>query len=100
MNIPAILGVFKVIRDPALILPHATVPTFNHLPVPLSDAFKSSQTNDKPIDIRAVVLDKDNCFAVPKTDVVYPEYSVRNLICTSTATGRLTSPNRTSSKVS
>jgi len=93
INIPAILSLFRVVRDPTLCLPHATVPTFADLPIPLSRAFKprhaQSQHNtpasEKPrtqeqepdIDIRAVVLDKDNCFAIPHTDTIFPAYSVR-----------------------
>lgn len=76
MNVPAILGVFKVLRSPRILLPHCTVQTFDQLPVPLSNAFGNYQHGDKRVDIRAIVLDKDNCFAVPKTDVVAPEYSV------------------------
>ena len=71
MNLSATLNAFRLIRNPALCLPHATIPTFNDLPVPLSNAFGSV----KP-DIRAVVLDKDNCFAVPKENIVYKPYTV------------------------
>jgi len=102
MNIPAILSLFRVARDPSLCLPHATVSTFADLPIPLSRAFgrssagtsrtrfidrekdSNSSTNesDEDVDIRAVVLDKDNCFAVPHTDEVFPAYSVCRLcIC-------------------
>ncbi|KAL8803653.1 MAG: hypothetical protein Q9182_003068 [Xanthomendoza sp. 2 TL-2023] len=70
MNISATLNFFRLIKSPSLCLPHATIPTFNHLPLPLSNAFG----NLKP-DIRAVVLDKDNCFAVPKENVVYKPYT-------------------------
>ncbi|KAL8812203.1 MAG: hypothetical protein Q9200_001208 [Gallowayella weberi] len=70
MNISATLNFFRLIKNPSLCLPHATIPTFNHLPVPLSNAFG----NLKP-DIRAVVLDKDNCFALPKENVVYKPYT-------------------------
>lgn len=84
MNIPAILSLFRVARDPTLCLPHATVSTFADLPIPLSRAFPRRRTeagstyNEKHdfVDIRAVVLDKDNCFAIPHTDEVYPAYSV------------------------
>ncbi|KAL8717486.1 MAG: hypothetical protein Q9181_008321, partial [Wetmoreana brouardii] len=70
MNVSATLNFFKLIRNPPLCLPHATISTFNDLPIPLSSAFGTL----KP-DIRAVVLDKDNCFAVPKENVVYELYT-------------------------
>ncbi|KAF2490122.1 HAD-superfamily phosphatase [Lophium mytilinum] len=74
MNISGTLNVFRLIRDPALCLPHHTVSTFNHLPVPLSRAF-AGKNGESKVDIRAVVLDKDNCFAVPHTDEVYKPYN-------------------------
>ncbi|KAL8998279.1 MAG: hypothetical protein Q9169_002593 [Polycauliona sp. 2 TL-2023] len=70
MNVSATLNAFRLLRNPSLCLPHATISTFNDLPVPLSKAFGSVE-----VDIRAVVLDKDNCFAVPKENVVYKPYT-------------------------
>jgi len=96
INIPAILSLFRVVRDPTLCLPHATVLTFGDLPIPLSRAFRrpshtaaqhdtsatkektQSQEQEQEPDIRAIVLDKDNCFAVPHTDTIFPAYSVRS----------------------
>ena len=75
MNISGTLNVFRLIRDPTLCLPHHTVSTFNHLPVPLSKAF-ATRDGEKGVDIRAVVLDKDNCFAVPHKNEVYTPYNV------------------------
>lgn len=74
MNLSGTLNVFRLLRDPALCLPHHTVSTFNHLPIPLSRAF--TRPDGKAVDIRAVVLDKDNCFAVPHANEVHPEYKV------------------------
>ncbi|KAL8741127.1 MAG: hypothetical protein Q9190_006235 [Brigantiaea leucoxantha] len=69
MNVSASLNFFKLIRNPALCLPHATIPTFNDLPVPLSALFGAANP-----DIRAVILDKDNCFARSKENVIYEPY--------------------------
>ncbi|KAI9750285.1 MAG: hypothetical protein M1815_001892 [Lichina confinis] len=87
MNVSATLSIFRLIRDPALCLPHHTVPTFQHLPVPLSQAFSKKEASSpnaaaaaasaaatKAVDIRAVVLDKDNCFAAPGENHVHPPY--------------------------
>ena len=76
MNISATFSVFKLFRDPALCLPHCTISTFNQLPIPLSKAFVKRH-GEKDVDIRAVVLDKDNCFARPKENVVYSPYKVQ-----------------------
>ncbi|KAH0371270.1 HAD-superfamily phosphatase, partial [Aureobasidium melanogenum] len=72
MNVSGTLSFFRLFRDPSLCLPHHTVSTFNHLPIPLSRAF-----GERKVDIRAVVLDKDNCFAVPKENEVYEPYTER-----------------------
>jgi phosphatidylglycerophosphatase GEP4 len=69
-NLSATLNILRTIKNPALLYPHATISTFDHLPIPLSKAFPDSP------DIRAVILDKDNCFAAPRELNVYPAYNV------------------------
>ncbi|CAD0099937.1 unnamed protein product [Aureobasidium mustum] len=76
MNVSGTLSFFRLFRDPSLCLPHHTVSTFNHLPIPLSRPFTKAD-GEKKVDIRAVVLDKDNCFAVPKENEVYEPYAER-----------------------
>ncbi len=66
MNLSGTLNAFKLLLNPGLCLPHYTVSTFNDIPVPLSRVFKA--------DIRAVILDKDNCFAIPHQDAIYEPY--------------------------
>ena len=73
LNISATLNVFRLLTRPTLCLPHATISTFNQLPLPLNNAFGR---NYKNVDIKAVVLDKDNCFAYPKENEVYKPYEV------------------------
>jgi phosphatidylglycerophosphatase GEP4 len=63
-NLSATLNALRVLHKPTLLQPHLTIPTFADLPVPLSP------------HIRAVILDKDNCFAVPHALEVYPGYNV------------------------
>jgi phosphatidylglycerophosphatase GEP4 len=74
LNISASLNVFRLIAKPTLCLPHITVSTFKNLPIPLNKAFENAKY--KNVDIRAVVLDKDNCFAAPNADEVYRPYQV------------------------
>lgn len=78
MNVSATLNVIRLIQNPSLCLPQASIPNFNHLPIPLSTAFVSRHGGK--VDIRAVVLDKDNCFAKPKENVVHKPYEVGNLM--------------------
>ncbi|CAN8095147.1 unnamed protein product [Discula destructiva] len=71
LNLSASLNVFKLLANPSLCLPHATVPTFKDLPIPLDSAFQKTAGK---VEIRAVVLDKDDCFAVPETSEVHKPY--------------------------
>nr|POF14070.1 elongation factor tu, mitochondrial [Quercus suber] len=78
MNLSGSLNVLRLFAHPALCLPHHTVSTFDQLPVPLSQAFKHrTPISEKTPDIRAVVLDKDNCFSVPQQNAVYPPYEAK-----------------------
>ncbi|KAJ2974019.1 hypothetical protein NUW58_g8793 [Xylaria curta] len=53
-----------------------SISTFSDLPSPLDRAFEAQ---GKKCNIKAVVLDKDDCFAYPDTNEVYPAYVVRAL---------------------
>ena len=72
LNVSATLNIFRLLTKPTLCLPHATVSTFNHLPIPLNKALGKY----KNVDIKAVVLDKDNCFAYPESNEIYKPYNV------------------------
>ena len=63
-NISATINVSRLLFNPALCLPHATVRSFDQLTFPLP----------VPAKIRGVVLDKDNCFAQDQDDKVWPKY--------------------------
>lgn len=67
LNLSATLNVLRLLYQPSLCLPHAKVPTFDKLQIP----FTFPQT-----EIRAVVLDKDNCFAKDHDDKVWPAYEL------------------------
>lgn len=73
LNLSGSLGIFKLLSNPSLCLPHAAVSTFRDLPTPLDTAFKQ---NGFDANIKAVVLDKDDCFAVPETNEVHKPYRV------------------------
>lgn len=73
MNVSGTINVFRLLLNPTLCLPHHTISTFEQLPIPLSKAFTQSNSEKQP-DIRAVVLDKDNCFAIPYQSKVYEPY--------------------------
>lgn len=64
-NLSATLNILRLAFNPQLCMPHLVIPTFNNLPIPVS--FPDS-------NIKAIVLDKDNCFAKAHDDKVWPEY--------------------------
>ncbi|KAI2608904.1 HAD-superfamily phosphatase [Hypoxylon fragiforme] len=74
LNFSGTVSFFKLLVKPSLCLPHATISTFHDLPIPLEKAF---EVQDRKADIRAVVLDKDDCFAYPNTNEIYPAYTER-----------------------
>ena len=73
MNASGSLNVLRLFFNPTLCLPHHTVSTFDQLPVPISTAL-AGKNGEKGPDIKAIVLDKDNCFAVPYENQVYDSY--------------------------
>jgi hypothetical protein len=98
MNVSGTLNIFRLLRDPTLCLPQHTVSTFNHLPIPLSKAFprKIGKDGEKEVDIQAVVLDKDNCFAIPHTDEVHKPYKVCQVLSLPSYGSNYTLPRSTS----
>lgn len=66
MNISGTFNALKLLYNPSAFLPHVTVSTFNQLPIPLR-----APGGEK---IKVVLLDKDNCFAEPHSNKVWPEY--------------------------
>ncbi|TPX17273.1 uncharacterized protein E0L32_012263 [Thyridium curvatum] len=74
LNLSGSLNIFKLLAKPSLCLPHATVSTFNDLPIPLDKAFEKRW---KKPSIKAVVLDKDDCFAYPDTSEIHAPYKER-----------------------
>lgn len=74
LNLSGTVNVFKLLAKPSLCLPHATVSTFNEIPSPFEKVFEAQ---GRKVDIRAVVLDKDDCFAYPNTNEIYPAYTER-----------------------
>ncbi|KAF2103885.1 HAD-superfamily phosphatase [Rhizodiscina lignyota] len=76
MNLSGTVNVFRLVLSPTLCLPHHTISTFNQLPVPLSKAFPT-RNGEEAADIRAVILDKDNCFAEPHSLEVYEPYRAK-----------------------
>ena len=75
-NGSAVFNVLRLLTKPSLCLPHATVSRFDQIPWPASQILATANGGRAP-DIRALVLDKDDCFAISKQNVVYGPYDVR-----------------------
>jgi phosphatidylglycerophosphatase GEP4 len=74
LNLSASFNVVKIIFKPGICLPHHTVPNFGELPIPLDKVLRK---DGRKAEVKAVVLDKDDCFAYPDSNAVYDEYKVR-----------------------
>lgn len=72
-NLSASFNVLRLLFKPGICLPHHTVPTFADLPLPLDKVLMRDGT---PVRVKAVVLDKDDCFAYPDTNEVHEPYKV------------------------
>lgn len=66
-NISATLNVSRLVTNPSLCLPHVTVPSFDKMSLPF-------KIPGKDVEIKGVVLDKDNCFAKDHDDKIWPAY--------------------------
>lgn len=75
-NLSGTLSSLSLLFRPSQCIPQAVVRNFNDLPLPLSRAFDNDKRFGK-VNIRAVVLDKDDCFARPGETEVAPEFKVR-----------------------
>ncbi|KAI5461434.1 mitochondrial PGP phosphatase [Mariannaea sp. PMI_226] len=75
LNLSASLNITRLLFQPSLCLPHHTVPTFNDLPIPLDKGLL--RKNGRQAEIKAVVLDKDDCFAYPDSKEVHGPYKSR-----------------------
>ncbi|GAB0134425.1 hypothetical protein EsDP_00002799 [Epichloe bromicola] len=71
LNLSASLNATRLLFKPSICLPHYTASTFNDLPIPLDEGLRRIGHKS---DIRAVVLDKDDCFAYPDAKEVYEPY--------------------------
>ncbi|KAM3549915.1 hypothetical protein ARSEF4850_008608, partial [Beauveria asiatica] len=71
LNLSASLNATRLLFKPSICLPHHTVSTFNDLPIPLDSVLHARGLK---ASIRAVVLDKDDCFAYPDANEVYGPY--------------------------
>ena len=81
MNIPAVVYGLSCIFRPSRLRPTLTIEEFSEMPINIAEALQSSirerSSDDKKIDIRALVIDKDNCFAKPYATEVWPHYQAR-----------------------
>ena len=73
MNLSGTLNALRLLVQPHLCLPHSTIATFDGIPIPVSKALIQANGGKEP-DIKVIVLDKDNCFAEARRNVVYPPY--------------------------
>jgi phosphatidylglycerophosphatase GEP4 len=81
MNLSGTINTFRLLYAPRLARPHVVLNQFSELTFPLGQSIKANVKRlhgvDVPEpDIRAVVIDKDNCISRPHALEVWPSYQV------------------------
>jgi hypothetical protein len=80
MNLSGTLNAWRAVMTPRLARPHAVFSQFSEITFPLSKCIAANVKQrwgiDVQPDIRAVVIDKDNCIAKPKSLLLVDEYTV------------------------
>jgi phosphatidylglycerophosphatase GEP4 len=82
MNLSGTLNAWRAVTTPWLVRPHVVVPHFSDITLPLSKFISANVKGrwgiDVQPDIRAVVIDKDNCIAKAKSLDLVEEYKVES----------------------
>lgn len=83
MNLSGTINAFRLLYAPRLVRPHVVLSQFSELTFPLetciaANIWKQHGVDIPKPDIRAVVIDKDNCIAKPHALEVWPAYQVLN----------------------
>lgn len=73
MNLSGTFNAFRLLLQPKLCIPHAAFSTFDEIPIPVSKALMQANGGKEP-NIKVVILDKDNCFAKPRENVIHTPY--------------------------
>ncbi|RAL16090.1 phosphatidylglycerophosphatase [Aspergillus homomorphus CBS 101889] len=102
------LAVTTLLKNPSHFLPHLTIPTITHLPEQLGEAIteaalsspppSTSQSSpkapsEKPPQIRALILDKDNTLCPARTTTFPPEILSKLTALRTSPTSPFTHPN-------
>jgi len=98
MNLSGTINTFRLLYAPRLARPHVVLSQFSDLTFPLGKCIVANVKRLHGIevpepDIRAVVLDKDNCISRPHTLEIYPPYKVMGLLATVLTIGNLDEVN-------
>ncbi|KTW29681.1 HAD phosphatase, family IIIA [Pneumocystis carinii B80] len=77
MNIRAIIPCFSSLFNPSLLVPHLIINNFSQIPINISQTLKLHFTHlsDSDINIKALILDKDNCITIPGDLNLYSSYN-------------------------
>jgi hypothetical protein len=81
MNLSGTINTFRLLYAPRLARPHVVLNQFSELTFPLGKCIAQNVKKNYGIDvpepdIRAIVIDKDNCIARPHALEVWPAYKV------------------------
>ncbi|WBW75029.1 phosphatidylglycerol phosphate phosphatase Gep4 [Schizosaccharomyces osmophilus] len=68
VNWEGIRAFFQTVKRPRTLLPHVKFPSFTNVPVGISSHLSNAYC--RPVDIRGIVLDKDDCITVPNKNEI------------------------------
>jgi phosphatidylglycerophosphatase GEP4 len=83
MNLSGTINAFRLVYAPKLARPHVILGQFSELTFPLGKCIAANVKIKYEVDIpdpniRAVVIDKDNCIARPHALEIWPAYKVQD----------------------
>jgi phosphatidylglycerophosphatase GEP4 len=84
MNLSGTINAFRLLYAPKLARPHVVLNQFSDLTFPLGKCIatniKKRYGVDVQPDIRAVVIDKDNCISKAHSLEIWPAYKVKGFL--------------------
>lgn len=85
MNLSGTVNTFRLLYAPKLARAHVVLNQFNDLTFPLGKCISANVKKKYGVDvpepdIRAIIIDKDNCIAKPHSLEIWPAYKVGDAI--------------------
>lgn len=77
INFAAMVCGLGCLFRPSRLRPTLCIQEFSDIPVDIESAIRAASGTSEKVNIRAVVLDKDNCLTLPLAQSILPKYQQR-----------------------